>query len=281
MVGKKITKLKKNNIKNNKTVAFEVKNLNKIKDNDFGITLKNINLKINYGEILGIAGIAGNGQNELMEVLSGEVICNNDNEILLENVPIGKKNITLRRKLGIEPIPEERTLHATVPNLALNENTFLTYYYKYVNKNNFFSNFLISPQHSTEESNKIIKDNDVRCPEPNPLANQLSGGNLQKFILGRSMANNPKVAIFSQPTWGVDIGAATSIRQKLLNLSQKGKAVILISQDLEEIFELSDKVCVINNGVLSDILPVNEMSASDVGLLMGANINNSTKSEVL
>jgi len=95
------------------------------------------------------------------------------------------------------------------------------------------------------------------------------------------MANNPKVAIFSQPTWGVDIGAATSIRQKLLNLSQKGKAVILISQDLEEIFELSDKVCVINNGVLSDILPVNEMSASDVGLLMGANINNSTKSEVL
>ena len=89
------------------------------------------------------------------------------------------------------------------------------------------------------------------------------------------------IAIFSQPTWGVDIGAATSIRQKLLNLSQKGKAVILISQDLEEIFELSDKVCVINNGVLSDILPVNEMSASDVGLLMGANINNSTKSEVL
>ena len=75
-----------------------------------------------------------------MEVLSGEVICNNDNEILLENVPIGQKNITLRRKLGIEPIPEERTLHATVPNLALNENTFLTYYYKYVNKNNFFSN---------------------------------------------------------------------------------------------------------------------------------------------
>ncbi|MDC1194851.1 ABC transporter ATP-binding protein, partial [Pseudomonadota bacterium] len=88
-------------------------------------------------------------------------------------------------------------------------------------------------------------------------------------------------AIFSQPTWGVDIGAATSIRQKLLNLSQKGKAIILISQDLEEIFELSDKVCVINNGVLSDILPVNEMSASDVGLLMGANINNLNKSVIL
>ena len=162
----------------------------------------------------------------------------------------------------------------------MNENTFLTYFSKYYKTNNIISNFLNNPQNSIIESQKIIKDNDVRCPEPNPLANQLSGGNLQKFILGRSMANNPKVAIFSQPTWGVDIGAATSIRQKLLNLSQKGKAVILISQDLEEIFELSDKVCVINNGVLSDILLVNEMPASDVGLLMGANINNNTKSEV-
>ena len=281
MVGKEITTLKKVQSKNlSKGIALEIRNLNKANTSDFGISLTNINVTVNYGEILGIAGIAGNGQNELMEVLSGEVICNNDNEILLENVPIGQKNITLRRKLGIEPIPEERTLHATVPNLALNQNTFLTYYYKYKNRNNFFSNFFISPQHSSEESIKIIKDNDVRCPEPNPLANQLSGGNLQKFILGRSMANNPKVAIFSQPTWGVDIGAATSIRQKLLNLSQKGKAVILISQDLEEIFELSDKVCVINNGVLSDILPVNKMSASDVGLLMGANINNNTKLEV-
>ncbi|MDC0457788.1 ABC transporter ATP-binding protein [Alphaproteobacteria bacterium] len=282
MVGKKITKLKKSSVvDNSKNVALEVVNLNKIKDNNFGITLKNINLKINYGEILGVAGIAGNGQIELMEMLSGEAICENNEEILLDNIPIGSTNITSRRKLGIEPIPEERSLHATVPNLAMNHNTFLTYYYKYQNTKNFFSSFLINPQDSLEESNKIIKDNDVRCPEPNPLANQLSGGNLQKFILGRSMANDPKVAIFSQPTWGVDIGAATSIRQKLLNLSQKGKAIILISQDLEEIFELSDKVCVINNGVLSDILPVNEMSASDVGLLMGANVNNLNKSGIL
>ena len=282
MVGKEITKLKRTTDKKaGKVLAFEVKNLNKVKDSDFGITLKNINLKINYGEILGVAWIAGNGQIELMEMLSGEAICENNDEILLDNIPIGSTNITSRRKLGIEPIPEERSLHATVPNLAMNHNTFLTYYYKYQNTKNFFSNFLINPQDSLEESNKIIKDNDVRCPEPNPLANQLSGGNLQKFILGRSMANDPKVAIFSQPTWGVDIGAATSIRQKLLNLSQKGKAIILISQDLEEIFELSDKVCVINNGVLSDILPVNEMSASDVGLLMGANVNNLNKSRIL
>ena len=111
----------------------------------------------------------------------------------------------------------------------------------------------------------------MRCPEPNPMASQLSGGNLQKFILGRSLANNPKVAIFSQPTWGVDIGAATAIRQKLLNLAETGKAVIVISQDLEEIFQLSDKIAVLNNGNLSEILSADDISAANIGLLMGGN----------
>ena len=270
MVGKKITELRKN-IKKRSTnnIAFELKNLNKQKDHEFGISLKNINLQVNYGEILGVAGIAGNGQVELMEILSGEINCEYNNQILLDNSPIGKTNINERRKLGIETIPEERTFHATVPNLSLNENTFLTYFFKYNNTKSWISNLLNNPQNSLDECEKIIKTNDVRCPEINPLASQLSGGNLQKFILGRSLANKPKVAIFSQPTWGVDIGAATTIRQKLLDLSQSGKAVILISQDLEEIFELSDKIAVINQGVLSQIFRVKDITAADVGLLMG------------
>ena len=140
---------------------------------------------------------------------------------------------------------------------------------------NFFSSLFINPQYSLDESIRIIEDNDVRCPEKNPFASQLSGGNLQKFILGRSLASNPKVAIFSQPTWGVDIGAATLIRQKLLNIANDGKAVILISQDLEEIFQLSDKISVISNGYLSDIKSIKDISAIDVGLLMGSNLNNS------
>ena len=269
MVGKKITQLKKNVKTNSKNIAFEVKNLNKQKDHEFGISLNNINLQVNYGEILGVAGIAGNGQVELMEILSGETDCEDNHQILFEKLPIGKANINERRKLGIETIPEERTFHATVPNLTLSENTFLTYFFKYNNTKSWITNLLNHPQNSLDESKKIVKNNDVRCPEINPLASQLSGGNLQKFILGRSLANNPKVAIFSQPTWGVDIGAATAIRQKLLDLSQSGKAVILISQDLEEIFELSDKICVINEGVLSEIFDVREITATDVGLLMG------------
>ncbi len=270
MVGKKITELKKTIKSKSKNIAFEVKNLNKLKNHEFGISLKNINLQVNYGEILGVAGIAGNGQVELMEILSGEINCEDNNQIFLDKTPIGKTNINERRKLGIETIPEERAFHATVPNLTLSENTFLTYFFKYNNTKNLISNLLNNPENSLEESKKIIKNNDVRCPETNPLASQLSGGNLQKFILGRSLANNPKVAIFSQPTWGVDIGAATAIRQKLLDLSQHGKAVILISQDLEEIFELSNKICVINEGALSEIFEVRDITATDVGLLMGA-----------
>jgi simple sugar transport system ATP-binding protein len=272
MVGKEITTLKKVQSKNlSKGIALELRDLNKANPSDFGISLTNINVTVNYGEILGIAGIAGNGQTELMEILSGETICDNEDQIFLDGVPIGFEDITKRRKLGIETIPEERTLHASVPNLKINENTFLTYFPKYNQNRSLIGTFLNNPENSLVESEQIIKENDVRCPEPNPMASQLSGGNLQKFILGRSLANDPKVAIFSQPTWGVDIGAATTIRQKLLNLSQKGKAVILISQDLEEIFQLSDKIAVLNNGNLSEVLSANEISATNVGLLMGGN----------
>ena len=280
MVGKEITTLKKVQSKNlSKGIALEIRNLNKANPSDFGISLTNINVTINYGEIFGIAGIAGNGQTELMEILSGETICDNEDQIFLDGVPIGFEDITKRRKLGIETIPEERTLHASVPNLKINENTFLTYFPKYNQNKSFIGKILNNPENSLVESEQIIKENDVRCPEPNPMASQLSGGNLQKFILGRSLANNPKVAIFSQPTWGVDIGAATTIRQKLLNLSQTGKAVILISQDLEEIFQLSDKIAVLNNGNLSEVLSANEISATNVGLLMGGNSKSNNDQE--
>ena len=282
MVGKEIVKLKKISKKpSTKKIALKIINLNKQKENNFGTTLNNIHFEVNYGEILGIAGIAGNGQIELMETLTGEKKCQYDKEILFDNKPIGFKGVQERRDLGIETIPEERNFHASVPDLRLHENTFLTCHQKYFATKNFFSSLFINPQYSLDESIRIIEDNDVRCPEKNPFASQLSGGNLQKFILGRSLASNPKVAIFSQPTWGVDIGAATLIRQKLLNIANDGKAVILISQDLEEIFQLSDKISVISNGYLSDIKSIKDISAIDVGLLMGSNLNNSNENKII
>ena len=123
--------------------------------------------------------------------------------------------------------------------------------------------------HIMDDTKNIIDDNDVRTPKENPIANQLSGGNLQKFILGRTFKLNPEFVIISQPTWGVDIGATTSIRKKILELAKTGKSIILISQDLDEIFQLSDRISVINNGNLS--LPENKeaLSARKIGLLMG------------
>ena len=272
MIGKKVVKLKQKKIltKLNKNLALSVNNLCRIKQNQFGVSLNNINFSINYGEILGVAGIAGNGQVELMEALSGEIL-GDKQEIIFEETAIGNSKIENRRQLGIEFVPEERNNHATVPDLSLHENTFLTFFCHYVFNKSFIKKLFANPNQSIATSKDIISKNDVRCPYENPLAKQLSGGNLQKFIIGRSFQVNPKLTIISQPTWGVDIGAATIIRQKILNLASVGKAIIIISQDLEEIFELSDNICVISNGHLSKIKSKRNMTPTEVGLLMGVN----------
>ncbi len=272
MVGKKVVKLKtkRSFTKTKQKVALLVNNLSRTKKNLFGVSLNNINIFLNYGEILGIAGIAGNGQVELMEALSGETTGIKE-EIMFEGKPIGDCKIDFRRRLGMEFVPEERNNHATVSDFKLNENTFLTFFGRYNINESFIKKMMTSANYSYEDSIEIIKKNDVRCPHENPMAKQLSGGNLQKFIIGRSFQSNPKLVIISQPTWGVDIGAATSIRQQIINLSQNQKAIILISQDLDEIFELSDKISVISNGHLSKIKNKQNISPTEVGLLMGKN----------
>jgi simple sugar transport system ATP-binding protein len=272
MIGKKvkkITKISKNRFLNS-PIAISINNLNRKKLSQFGTELKKISFNVKYGEILGIAGVAGNGQVELMNALSGETLGDPD-EIIFEDKKIGNTNIKFRRSLGLEFVPEERNGHATVPDITLTENTFLTFYNAYSKNNNFLDNILLSSNMSSNDSISIINDNDVRCPYSNPLADQLSGGNLQKFIVGRSLKANPKVLIISQPTWGVDIGAASEIRSKLLLLAKAGKAIILISQDLDEIYEISNKICVINNGSLSTPKITSKISATDIGILMGIN----------
>ncbi len=272
MIGKKVkkvTKMSKNSFLN-ETIAISIRNLNRGKLSQFGTELKKISFNVKYGEIFGIAGVAGNGQVELMNALSGETL-GDPNEIIFEEKKIGNTNIKVRRNLGLEFVPEERHGHATVPDITLTENTFLTFYNSYSKNNNFLSDILLSSNMSSNDSKSIINDNDVRCPYSNPLADQLSGGNLQKFIVGRSLKANPKVLIISQPTWGVDIGAANEIRSKLLLLAKAGKAIILISQDLDEIYEISNKISVMNNGSLSVPKKTSKISATDIGILMGIN----------
>lgn len=273
--------------------VLEISHLSRPRDTAFGTSLDDICFNLKRGEILGIAGIAGNGQEELMAALTGEWLCPAGTglpqsaetpiktnpgtavaTISLEGIALDRAGPSMRRSLGMELVPEERNGHATVPDMRLSENTFLTRWGNTPDRPEMKPTGWLKLQlrhagESLDESRRIIAEHDVRIPCEDPLANQLSGGNLQKFIMGRSLNAAPKVAIIAQPTWGVDVGAATAIRRSLLQLADAGTAILLISQDLEEIFSLSDRIAVLNQGRLSPPQPTAEVDAEKVGLLMG------------
>ena len=251
---------------------FRLSGLNRPVETAFATPLQDISFDVHAGEILGIAGISGNGQEELVEALTGEWLSPDHQQILFKGQPIGRTSPEGRRRLGIEMVPEERNGHAAIPEMSLMENTFLTHYNRVDmggGQQSGKSQFTRHPELCADTTEQIIKDHDVRTPHSNPMARQLSGGNLQKFIMGRSLITNPELMIIAQPTWGVDVGAATMIRHNILALAANGCGVILISQDLEEIFSLSTRIAVLNEGRLSAVHDAVELSAEDVGLLMG------------
>jgi simple sugar transport system ATP-binding protein len=296
MVGNQITSIHRRNSKNAATesrpVVLRLNRLNRPSDGAFSTPLRDISLTVSAGEIVGIAGISGNGQIELAEALSGEWRCPDDamisfngisfNEIGFngldtgKSINIGRSGVKARRRLNIETVPEERNGHATVAEMTLKENTFLTHYSRINRNSNWLKEMLTHADLCHDAAWHIITEHDVRIPQNNPEARQLSGGNLQKFIIGRLLAVAPKLAVITQPTWGVDVGAATIIRRNLLALAEQGCGIILISQDLEEIFSLSDRIAVLNNGALSTV-PTADMTAEKIGLLMGAAAFHQTK----
>ena len=182
---------------------------------------------------------------------------------------LGKEVNTLnpiqRRMLGAVFLPEERLGHAAVAEMTLSENTFLTS----ADQMHFDKRGWINWPAVANFSNQIIDDFDVRTTGEEALASSLSGGNLQKFIVGREILQHPKLLIISQPTWGVDAGAAAEIHRKIQVYAESGAAVLLISQDLDEIFLLSHRIAVISQGTLSLAEAAHEMSVEQVGLLMG------------
>ena len=237
-----------------------------------GTVLTDISFNLYGGEILGIAGIAGNGQNTLLSVLSGEAQMHEKNSIRLNGAAIGHLGISERRALGIEAVPEQRLGHAAVGSMSLIENGFLTQGYGQKKTGGVVAKFASvlnhHPRQHAQFSQRIITEYDVRCHGDNPRADFLSGGNLQKFILGRSLLRTPKVAIIAQPTWGVDIGAATAIRQKLVDMARQGMAVLLISQDLDELMTLADRVAVLSGGCLTPPMASEDLTSSEIGLMM-------------
>jgi ABC-type uncharacterized transport system ATPase subunit len=243
---------------------LSLKNVSASSAEAFGTSLRDISLDLKEGEILGIGGVAGNGQDELLATLSGEATVASD-MIIFDGQAIGKQGPTDRRKTGLLSAPEERLGHSAAPAMSLRENTVMTAAERKSLLKNGFIDWAAADQYTQD----IIADFDVRTPGTHTPAGSLSGGNLQKFVVGREVLQNPKVFVVNQPTWGVDAAAAASIRQKLLDLADNGAGVIVISQDLDELLEISDRFCAINEGRLSKIVPTSTLEMDQIGLMMG------------
>lgn len=231
----------------------------------FGTALKSISFFVRAGEIFGIAGIAGNGQNELLAALSGEELCDKPGSVELLGDAMGLEGTSARRKAGLSSVPEERNGHAAVPDFSLSDNSVLTAR----DRKGLVSGGFVRMGAARTYTGEVITAFDVKSTGDQALAGSLSGGNLQKYIMGREILQKPDVLVVSQPTWGVDAGAAAAIHQALIDLAAEGSAIVIISQDLDELLAISDTLAVINEGKLSYPMPIADVSIEEVGLLMG------------
>jgi simple sugar transport system ATP-binding protein len=230
----------------------------------FGTALEDVSFEVHAGEIFGIAGVAGNGQNELLLVLDGEVPTE-PGAITLDGSAAGGMAPTQRRKRGLCAVPEERHGHAAVADFTLADNAVLTAR----DRLGMVTAGLIRAGAARTYTGEVISGFAVKALGPGATAGSLSGGNLQKFIMGREIMQKPAVLVVNQPTWGVDAGAAAAIHQSLVDLAAAGSAIVVISQDLDELLSLCDTMAVINQGRLSSKLTVGDVSIEEIGLLMG------------
>lgn len=251
-------------------IIFRASQLNLSPQQPFGTSLKNISFDMRRGEILGIAGVAGNGQEELMSIISGEDQRAIKDTLLLSGKDIGTLSAGARRKHGLAYVPEERLGRGAVPDMSLSENTLLTHSAGFVNAAG-----LVNWAGVKQYAKDLINQYSVKCHGEFSEAKSLSGGNLQKFIMGREIGQNPKVLICAHPTWGVDVGAALAIHQALLQLRDQGAAILLISEDIDELFLLADRMAAVCDGHLSPVVRVEDTSIDEIGQWMAGTFINS------
>jgi general nucleoside transport system ATP-binding protein len=245
-------------------VALEVTGLSVSSPIAFGTSLKDVNLTVRKGEVLGIAGVAGNGQDELLLALSGEERSAPE-AVRIAGAAMGDKGPADRRRAGLVAAPEERLGHAAAPDMSLVENALLSG----AVRQGLVRRGFVDWAATTAFAEAIIKDFDVRTPGPHVAARALSGGNLQKFVVGRELSQTPSVIVINQPTWGVDAAAAAAIRQAILDRAAGGAAVVVISQDLDELLEVADSFAALNGGRLTAPRPVAGLTIDEIGLMMG------------
>lgn len=243
-------------------IALEVTGLNVPSTDPFGVALRDVGLALRAGEIVGIAGVSGNGQQALMAVLSGEDPRAPTGSVRLFGQDVGAVSPSQRRDLGLHSVPEERLGRGAVPSLSLTQNTLLT------RDEAVRWGGWLDLRAATAQAAGLIARFQVKALGPHAAAKSLSGGNLQKFIMGREIDAAPKVLLVSQPTWGVDVGAAAQIRGELLKLRDAGCAVLVVSEELDELFEITDRLLVMAQGRMSPSVPTARATVTQVGAWM-------------
>ncbi len=236
-------------------------------DDPFATALKSISFEVKSGEILGVAGVAGNGQEELLDLIGGEEHpCSGG--VIFQNKEVTGLGPAERRRLGLGFVPEERLGRGAVPDMSLEENALLTAYQSGLAQKGW-----INAGKVREFAQRIIKEFKVKTASSLSQAKSLSGGNLQKYIIGREILQNPKLLVCSHPTWGVDIGAAILIRHALVALRDQGAAILVVSEDIDELYSISDRICAICDGRLSPVAKTAEVTINQMGQWMAGDFS--------
>jgi simple sugar transport system ATP-binding protein len=248
-------------------VRLAIDRLDMASADPFGTRLADVNLELRAGEIVGLAGISGNGQQELLKAISGEQPAPVAGSIRILGQDAGRLDAAARRRLGLGFVPEERLGRGAVPALSLADNALLTGYLS--PESGMVKRGLLRRGAVRAFATGVIERFKVKCGGAGSAASSLSGGNLQKFIVGREIGLAPKVMVLAQPTWGVDIGAAMLIRQAIIGLRDQGVAVLVVSEELDELFMMCDRIAVLAKGRLSRAVPVAGTSINQIGRWMG------------
>jgi ABC-type uncharacterized transport system ATPase subunit len=258
MIGAEPPALQHRDVKTGPTV-LRVRGLRLPREDQFGVDLDGIDLDVREGEVVGIAGVSGNGQRELLYALSGEDVRARPDMVQVFGRDAGQLGPGTRRAMGVHFVPEERLGRGAVPTMGLAHNLLLT------RIDAVAGSGWIKLGALQAQAQAIIDRFKVKAGGPNAAAKSLSGGNLQKFIVGREIDAKPKLLIVSQPTWGVDVGAAAQIRGEILALRDAGCAVLVVSEELDELFEICDRLHVVAKGRLSPSIPRAQATVAQIG----------------
>ena len=261
MIGAEPPALEHHNVTAGETV-LRVQRLRLRKDDPFGVDLQDVSLEVRAGEVVGIAGVSGNGQRELLYALSGEDTRSGPSMLQVFGKDVGRFGPAHRRHLGVHFVPEERLGRGAVPTLGLAHNLMLT------RTDSVGKSGWIDVKALRLQARGVISRFHVKAGGPDAVARSLSGGNLQKFIVGREIDARPKLLVISQPTWGVDVGAAAQIRGEILALRDAGCAVLVVSEELDELFEICDRLHVIAKGRLSPSVQRRDATVAQIGAWM-------------